>query len=42
MQIKSFMYDMILSELAVGEEHISVREVDKAAYTVDYFWLSRM
>ena len=44
MQIKSFMFDMILSELAdaVGEEHVSVREADKAAYTVDYFWLSRM
>ena len=44
MQIKSFMYDMIRSELedAVGVENVSVAEVDKMAYTVDYFWVSRM
>ena len=44
MQIKSFMYEMIVSELAevVGDENVSTSEVEKAAYTVDYFWLSRM
>ena len=35
---------MILSELedAVGVENVSTAEVDRASYTVDYFWLSRM
>ena len=44
MQIKSFMFNMILSELedAVGVENVSTAEVDRASYTVDYFWLSRM
>lgn len=44
MQVKSFMFDMIRSELedAVGVENVSTSEVDRASYTVDYFWLSRM
>ena len=44
MQVKSFMYNMILSELedAVGVENVSTSEVERASYTVDYFWLSRM
>ena len=44
MQVKSFMYNMILSELedVVGVENVSTSEVEKASYTVDYFWLSRM
>ena len=44
MQIKSFMFNMILSELedAVGRDNVSVSEAEKASYTVDYFWLSRM
>ena len=44
MQVKSFMFDMIRSELedVVGTENVSTSEVDRASYTVDYFWLSRM
>ena len=44
MQVKSFMYNMIISELedAVGVENVSTSEVERASYTVDYFWLSRM
>ena len=44
MQVKSFMFQMILSELedVVGVENVSTSEVDRASYTVDYFWLSRM
>ena len=35
MQVKSFMYNMILSELedAVGVENVSTSEVERASYT---------
>lgn len=44
MLLKSFMYDMVQSELedAVGKEYVSQRAVDKLTYGVDYFWLPRM
>lgn len=43
MQDKSLMFYMIRSELedAVGTENVSTREVERAVYSVDYFWLSR-
>ncbi len=42
--MNDFLYTQILTELedAVGRENCSVREVDKMAHSVDYFWLSRM
>ncbi len=44
MEMKSFMFNMVLSELedAVGEENVSLSKADKLTYGVDYFWLSRM
>ncbi|MDF2926914.1 MAG: FAD-binding oxidoreductase [Paenibacillaceae bacterium] len=38
------MEQMILTELedAAGKENCSIREIDKIAHSVDYFWLSRM
>ena len=44
MQLKSFMLDMVRSELedAVGQEHVSNRSSDKIAHSVDYFWIPRM
>jgi len=44
MVMKSFMFDMVLSELedVVGEDNVSTRESDKLTYGVDYFWVSRM
>ena len=43
MQDKSLMFHMIRSELedAVGTENVSTKEVERAVYSVDYFWLSR-
>ena len=43
MQDKSLMFYMIRSELedAVGAENVSTKEVERAVYSVDYFWLSR-
>lgn len=43
MQLNSFMFDMILTELedAVGRENCSTREIDKLIHGVDYFWLPR-
>ena len=42
--MNEFLQDMILTELedAVGRENCSMREIDKIAHGVDYFWLSRM
>jgi alkyldihydroxyacetonephosphate synthase len=44
MELKSFMVDMVLSELedAVGSENVSRRSSDKIAHSVDYFWIPRM
>ena len=38
----SYMFDMILFELKdiVGEDHVSVKESDKIAYSVDYYWVA--
>ena len=43
MQDKSLMFYMIRSELedAVGVENVSTKEIERAVYSVDYFWLSR-
>ena len=43
MQDKSLMFYMIRSELedAVGAENVSTKEMERAVYSVDYFWLSR-
>ena len=43
MQDKSLMFYMIRSELedAVGTENVSAKEMERAVYSVDYFWLSR-
>ena len=43
MQEKSLMFYMIRSELedAVGVENVSTKEIERAVYSVDYFWLSR-
>lgn len=44
MQIKSFMFNMIQSELedVVGRENVSISEAEIKTYSVDYFWISRM
>ena len=43
MQDHSLMFYMIRSELedAVGVENVSTQEMERAVYSVDYFWLSR-
>lgn len=43
MQEKSLMFYMIRSELedAVGVENVSTKEIERAVYSVDYFWLGR-
>jgi len=40
----SYMFDMIFFELKdiVGEENVSVRDSDKLAYSVDYYWISEL
>lgn len=44
MKGKSFMSDMIRFELedVVGRENVSTTEAERATYSVDYFWISRM
>jgi alkyldihydroxyacetonephosphate synthase len=44
METRGFMLEMIRSEFedAVGEGNVSMRESDKLAYGVDYFWVGRM
>lgn len=44
MKGKSFMSDMIRFELedVVGRENLSTTEAERATYSVDYFWISRM
>ena len=44
MQIKSFMFNMIQSELedVVGRENVSISKAEIKTYSVDYFWISRM
>ena len=42
--MNEFLQTQILTELedAVGRENCSIKEIDKATHSVDYFWLSRM
>ena len=43
MENHSLRFYMIRSELedAVGVENVSTQEMERAVYSVDYFWLSR-
>jgi alkyldihydroxyacetonephosphate synthase len=40
----SYMFDMVLFELrdAVGYDHVSIKESDKIAYSVDYYWVPEL
>ena len=44
MRMNDFLFRQICSELedAVGREHLSLRQSDKIAHSVDNFWLPRM
>ncbi len=40
--MNDFLFTQILTELedAVGRENCSVKEIDKATHSADFFWLS--
>ena len=40
----SYMFDMVLFELrdAVGDEYVSIKESDRIAYSVDYYWVPEL
>ena len=42
--MNEFLFTQVLTELedAVGRENCSVKEIDKATHSADFFWLSRM
>ena len=44
MQMRSFMFDMVRSELedAVGRDNVSTSAAERETYSVDYFWVGRM
>ena len=44
LNISSYMFDMVLFELrdAVGDEYVSIKESDKIAYSVDYYWVPEL
>ncbi len=41
---ENFLYEMIRGELidVVGEEFVSVRDVDKLGHSIDYYWIPEM
>ena len=44
MELRGYMFDMVLSELAdaVGYDHVRIKYADTLAYGYDCFWLSRL